>query len=37
MSLDVEKELSELLLEEVTLHRITEDFKQELESQKDWS
>lgn len=37
MSLDVEKELSELLLEEVTLHRITEDFKQELESQKGWS
>ena len=37
MTLDVEKELSELLLEEVTLHRITEDFKQELDSQKGWS
>jgi hypothetical protein len=27
MSLDVEKELAELLLEEVQLHRTTEDFK----------
>lgn len=34
MSLDVEKELAELLLEEVQLHRVTEDYKQELESHK---
>lgn len=37
MSLDVEKELAELLLDEVQLHRTTEDFKQELDSQKGFS
>jgi hypothetical protein len=37
MSLDVEKELAELLLDEVQLHRTTEDFKQELDSQKGFN
>ena len=32
LTLDVEKELAELLLDEVQLHRLTEELKQELES-----
>jgi hypothetical protein len=37
MSLDVEKELAELLIDEVMLHRTTEDYKQELASQKGYA
>ena len=36
MSLDVEKELAELFLLEVFLHRTTEDLRQELYSMKDF-
>ena len=37
MTLDVEKELAELILTEVQMHRLTEDMKQELESSKGFS
>lgn len=37
LTLDVEKELAELLLMEIKMHRETEDLKQELESTKGFS
>ena len=37
LTLDVEKELAELILCEVQMHRATEDMKQELESSKGFS
>ena len=37
LTLDVEKELAELILTEVQMHRLTEDMKQELESSKGYS
>jgi len=37
LTLDVEKELAELILAEVRMHRETEDMKQELESSKGFS
>lgn len=36
LTLDVEKELAELILTEVQMHRLTEDMKQELESGKGY-
>jgi hypothetical protein len=37
LTLDVEKELAELLLMEIMMHRDTEDLKQELEASKGFS
>lgn len=37
LTIDVEKELAELILDEIRLHRKTEELKQELESCKGFS
>ena len=37
LTLDVEKELAELLLMEIKMHRESEDLKQELEATKGFS
>ena len=37
LTLDVEKELAELLLMEIKMHRDTEELKQELEASKGYS
>ena len=37
LTLDVEKELAELILMEIQMHRDTEDLKQELEATKGFS
>ena len=36
MAMDVEKEMAELFLQEIFLHRITEDLRQEMYSMKDF-
>ena len=37
LTLDVEKELAELILMEIKMHRDTEELKQELEASKGYS